>query len=73
MAVGHSRLITKEDVINPLLDYFKIKLEKLNLNNLRELAFQILLREEKELEKEGYKLYRKIILKERKKYASKKN
>lgn len=68
MAIGHSKLITKEDVINPLLNYFKIKLEKLSLNNLRELAFQILLREEKELEKEGYKLYKKIILKEKEKY-----
>ncbi|GAH84717.1 unnamed protein product, partial [marine sediment metagenome] len=33
MAIGHSRKITKEDVINPLLEYFRIKLEKKSLND----------------------------------------
>lgn len=73
MAIGHSRLITKEDVISPLLNYFRKKLEKQSLNNLRDLAFQILLREEKELEKKGYQLYKKIILKEKEKYSVKEN
>jgi len=68
LAVGHSKLITKEDVINPLLNYFKIKLEKLSLNNLRDIAFQILLREDKELERKVCQVYKKIILKEKEKY-----
>ncbi|MBA7657261.1 hypothetical protein ES703_65196 [subsurface metagenome] len=71
MALGHSKKIEKKDIIDPLLKYFKKKLEEKSLNDLRNLAFQILLRKEKILEKEFNQVYDRIILEEKRKYSIK--
>ena len=68
MAVGHSRPVEKKDLIEPILNYLKIKLEKESIDSLRCIVFQILLKENKELEKKTCQIYRDIIEREGKEY-----
>jgi len=68
MAIGHSRLVKKEDLIKPILNYFKIKLEKESIDSLRSIVYQILLKENKELEKKTCQIYRDIIEREGKEF-----
>jgi len=69
----NSKRITREDLINSLLDYFTIRLRQTNLNDLKELAYQIIIRENKILEKKVYQIYRQTINKQARQYKERFN
>ena len=73
MALGHSRPIKKEDLIINLLDYFESRLKEKSLNDLKEMAYQIILRENKELERKVCQIYRQIIRKQDREYKARFN
>ncbi len=69
----NSRPIEKIDLIKPILKYLKEKLEKKSLNSLRGIVFQILMKDDKVLERRIKLVYRLTMLKEKENFLKYKN
>ena len=69
----NSRLINKEDVIKPIIDYLKKELKKKSINTLSDIAFQLLYRKDKVLKKRIKLVYRLIMLEEKEDFLKYKN